>query len=125
MAGGVDAAPRVIRLRKPGARLHRVWMRLLAPFHHLARADEAFAAALLDRRAELVAAGLPVAELLSTGGRRLMAERTGASESSVNVHVHKLRKAGVIKGGDFSPLFIPPQGGGGFTLTFTFEADGD
>lgn len=115
---------RVLRLRKPRARLHRVWMRLLAPFHHLAKSDEDFAAALLDRRAELAAGG-GVEGLLSTEGRRLMAARTGASESSVNVHIHKLRKAGVLKGGDFNPLFVPEAGEGGLSLTFKIELDGD
>lgn len=123
MARRTDGS-RVFRLRKPRARLHHVWMRLLAPFHHLAKADEDFAAALLDRRAELAAEGRE-SGLLSTEGRRLMAERTGASESSVNVHIHKLRKAGVLRGGDFNPLFVPEAGEGGLSLTFKIELDGD
>lgn len=123
MGGRTDGA-RVLRVRKPRARLHHVWMRLLAPFHHLAKADEDFAAALLDRRAGLAAEGR-VSELLSTEGRRLMAERTGESGSSVNVHIHKLRKAGVLRGGDFNPLFVPEAGEGGLSLTFRIELDGD
>ena len=123
MAGRTDGA-RVFRVRKPRARLHCVWMRLLAPFHHLAKADEAFAAALLDRRAGLAAEGR-VGELLSREGRRLLAEATGASEVSVNVHIHKLRKAGVLGERDFNPLFVPEPGEGGLSLTFKIEFDGD
>lgn len=123
MARGTDGA-RVFRVRKPRASLHRVWMRLLAPFHHLAKADEGFAAALLDRRAGLAAEGR-LGELLSKEGRRLLAEATGASEGSVNVHIHKLRKAGVLRGGDFNPLFVPEAGEGGLSLTFKIEFDGD
>lgn len=113
----------VLRIRKPRSEFHRWWMVMTRPFHHMSDAECKLAAAILDRRAELLSRGVPedVVDPLSTKERVAIRESLGLSVSSFNVSLFKLRKAGFIKDDKVSASFIPKPDDKGFGMLISFE----
>lgn len=122
------AAGRVFRVDRPRAEFHKWWMELTAPFHHLKASERKLAAAMLDKRAELVSLGVgkPDAILMSAPVRAELRERLGISPAMLNTQLYRLRKAGFIKDEAVNPVLTPQVGEDGFVAEIRFKfTDGE
>ena len=126
MSGG--SAGRVFRVNRPRTEFYKWWMELTEPFHHLRASDRKLAAAMLNKRAELVSLGVsdPDAMLLSRPVKAEIRAMLGINSAALNQQLYRMRKAGFIKNGAVNPLLAPDAGVDGFTaeIRFKFTDDG-